>query len=77
MCEVLVATMHQGRHNLQLTLARTSRKGRETWNYSCETASRVPRLRRGDGSHFWSGLSLVMVRDDGVVRKLTFKDPDC
>jgi len=34
-------------------------------------------LRRGDGGHFWSGLSLVMLGDDGVVRKLTFKDPDC
>ena len=34
-------------------------------------------LRRGDGGHFWAGLSLVMVGDDGVVRKLTFKAPDC
>ena len=34
-------------------------------------------LRRGDGGHFWAGLSLVMVGDDGVVRKLTFKEPDC
>ena len=34
-------------------------------------------IRRGDGGHFWVGLSLVMVGDDGVVRKLTFKDPDC
>jgi len=34
-------------------------------------------LRRGDGGHFWAGLSLVMLGDDGVVRKLTFKDPDC
>ena len=34
-------------------------------------------LRRGDGGHFWAGLSLVMVGDDGNVRKLTFKEPDC
>lgn len=34
-------------------------------------------IRRGDGGHFWVGLSLVMLGDDGVVRKLTFKDPDC
>jgi len=33
-------------------------------------------VRRGSGGHFWSGPSLVMVGDDGVVRKLTFKDPD-
>ena len=34
-------------------------------------------IRRGDGGHFWAGdLSLVMVGGDGVVRKLTFKDPD-
>jgi len=33
-------------------------------------------IRRGDGGHFWAGLSLVMVGDDGVVRKLTFKEPD-
>jgi len=26
---------------------------------------------------FWAGLSLVMAGDDGVVRKLTFKEPDC
>ena len=32
-------------------------------------------IRRGDGGHFWVGLSLVMVGDDGVVRKLTFKEP--
>ena len=30
-------------------------------------------VRRGKGGHFWSGLSLVMVGDDGVVRKLSFK----
>ena len=35
-------------------------------------------VRRGDGGHFWAGrLSLVMVGDDGVVRKLTFREPDC
>ena len=34
-------------------------------------------IRRGDGSHFWAGLSLVVVGDDGVVRKLTFKEPNC
>ena len=34
-------------------------------------------IRRGDGGHFWAGLSLVMVGDDGVVKKLTFKEPDC
>jgi hypothetical protein len=34
-------------------------------------------VRRGDGGHFWAGLSLVMVGDDGVVRKLSFKAPDC
>ena len=34
-------------------------------------------LRRGTGGHFWVGRSLVMVGDDGVVRKVTFKEPDC
>jgi hypothetical protein len=33
-------------------------------------------VRQGDGGHFWAGLSLVMVGDDGVVRKLTFREPD-
>ena len=33
-------------------------------------------IHRGDGGHFWAGLSLVMVGDDGIVRKLTFKDPE-
>ena len=33
-------------------------------------------LRRGNGGHFWTGLSLVMVGDDGVVRKLSFKEPN-
>ena len=32
-------------------------------------------IRRGSGGYFWAGLSLVMVGDDGVVRKLTFKEP--
>jgi len=34
-------------------------------------------MRKGKGGHFWAGLSLVMVGDDGVVRKLTLKDPEC
>jgi hypothetical protein len=34
-------------------------------------------VRRGEGGHFWAGLELVMVGDDGVVRKLSFKEPDC
>ena len=34
-------------------------------------------LRRGDGGHFWIGTTLVMVGGDGVVRKVTFKEPDC
>jgi hypothetical protein len=34
-------------------------------------------LRKGNGGHFWAGLSLVMVGDDGVVRKISFKEPDC
>ena len=34
-------------------------------------------LRRGAGGHFWDGLSLVMVGDDGIVRKVSFKDPVC
>ena len=33
-------------------------------------------VRRGNGGHFWAGLSLVMVGDDGVVRKLSFREPD-
>ena len=32
-------------------------------------------LRRGNGGYFWAGLSLIMVGDDGVVRKVTFKEP--
>jgi hypothetical protein len=32
-------------------------------------------VRRGSGGHFWAGLSLVMVGDDGVVRKLSFREP--
>ena len=33
-------------------------------------------LWKGNGGHFWAGLSLVMIGSDGVVRKLTFKKPD-
>ena len=33
-------------------------------------------VRRGSGGHFWAGLSLVMVGDDGVVRKVTFREPN-
>jgi len=34
-------------------------------------------LRRGNGGHFWAGLWLIMVGGDGVVRKVSFKEPDC
>ena len=34
-------------------------------------------LRKGGGGHFWAGLSLVMVGDDGVARKVTLKEPNC
>ena len=34
-------------------------------------------IRRGSGGYFWAGLSLVMAGEDGVVRKLTFREPDC
>ena len=34
-------------------------------------------VRRGDDGHLWIGTALVMVGDDGVVRKVTFKEPDC
>ena len=34
-------------------------------------------IRRGNGGRFWAGLSLIMVGDDGVVRKLSLKEPDC
>jgi hypothetical protein len=34
-------------------------------------------IRRGDGGHFWVDSSLVMVGDDGIVRKVSFKEPDC
>jgi len=27
-------------------------------------------------AHFWAGSSLAIVGDDGVVRKLSFKEPD-
>ena len=30
---------------------------------------------REDGGHFWVGSSLVMAGDDGVVRKISFKEP--
>ena len=33
-------------------------------------------FRRGSGGHFWAGLSLVMVGDDGIIRKVTFEEPD-
>jgi WD40 repeat protein len=33
-------------------------------------------VRRGGGGHFWAGLSLVMVGGDGVVRKVSFREPD-
>jgi len=33
-------------------------------------------LRRGNGGHFWAGPSLVMVGGDGVVRKVSFREPD-
>ena len=33
-------------------------------------------VRRGNGGHFWAGLSLVMVGGDGVVRKVSFREPD-
>ena len=33
-------------------------------------------LRRGNGGHFWAGTSLVMLGDDGVVRKLIMEEPD-
>ena len=33
-------------------------------------------IRKGNGGHFWAGPSLVMAGDDGVVRKLTFEEPD-
>jgi len=34
-------------------------------------------VRRGGGGHFWVGLSLVMVGVDGLVRKVSFREPDC
>ena len=34
-------------------------------------------LRKGNGGHFWADQSLVMVGDDGVVRKVSFREPDC
>ena len=34
-------------------------------------------IRRGNGGHFWVGLSLFMVGDDGIMRRLTFKALNC
>ena len=34
-------------------------------------------IRRGGGGHVWAGSTLVMVGDDGVVRKISFREPDC
>ena len=34
-------------------------------------------IQRSNGGYFWAGLSLVMVGDDGVVRKVSFKEPGC
>jgi len=34
-------------------------------------------IRKGNGGHFWAGTSLVMLGEDGVVRKVSFKEPDC
>jgi len=33
-------------------------------------------IRKGNGGHFWAGTSLVMVGEDGVVRKVSFEEPD-
>jgi WD40 repeat protein len=33
-------------------------------------------VRRGNGGHFWVGLELIMVGGDGVVRKISFREPD-
>ena len=33
-------------------------------------------VRRGNGGHLWAGLELVMVGGDGVVRKVSFREPD-
>ena len=33
-------------------------------------------IRKGIGGHFWVGPSLTMVGDDGIVKKLSFKNPD-
>ena len=70
-----------------VTLSKPREEPPYTLDASCEwvldTGSRkicwVPpgNIRRGNGGHFWAGLSLVMVGDDGVVRKLSFKEPDC
>ena len=34
-------------------------------------------IRRGGGGYVWAGSTLVMVGDDSVVRKISFKEPDC
>ena len=34
-------------------------------------------VRRGKGGHFWAGTLLVMVGVDGIVRKVSFNEPDC
>lgn len=34
-------------------------------------------IRRGGGGHCWVGVSLVMLGNDGVVRKLSFKELGC
>ena len=33
-------------------------------------------MQRGNGGHFWTGTSLIMLGSDGIVRKLTFKESD-
>ena len=34
-------------------------------------------VRKGNGGHCWAGTSLVMIGEDGIVRKLDLKDPGC
>jgi hypothetical protein len=33
-------------------------------------------LQRGGGGHFWAGPELVVVGDDGIVSKVSFKEPE-
>jgi hypothetical protein len=33
-------------------------------------------VRRGSGGHFWAGQELIMVGGDGVVRKVSFREPN-